>query len=548
MGAHRKLRVIFIAAAVLFLPLAGCGSNASHETPAPTGGPTAGVLRLVETDQPDNLNPLIASQPIALELSYLTYSFFFDVDDRSRLVPDVALEVPTVPNGGISPDGKTITYHLRKGVRWQDGQPLTSRDVVFTYHAIVNPRNNVQGLLGYEDIADVVAPDDYTVVVHMKRVDSPIVTLFMCLDGDYPILPAHLLATYPDLNHAAYNDKPIGSGPFSVVDWVRGDHITFAANPDYWRGPPKLDKIVVSFVGSNAQIVDRLRTGQADAWFNSDPTLYPELTQLGGIGVTIAPDNNFGHLDFNLRDPLLQDVRVRRAIELAIDRRKIVEEATHDVYQTTDSDQPFTSWAYDRRVPHPAYDPNAATALLRSAGWHRGPDGVLANGKGRIELQLAFLEGNSLDKQVADILKGDLAAVGIQIDERPYPEERFLSSLQSGGVVYNGRYQLAMFEWGVGLDPDDSWLYACDQQPPQGENSTFWCDPKVDAAERGARATFDVATRRSDYAVIQSEIADQVPMIFLYAQRRADVYSTRLVGFRPAPTFAYWNAWRWEMR
>jgi len=187
-------------------------------------------------------------------------------------------------------------------------------------------------------------------------------------------------------------------------------------------------------------------------------------------------------------------------------------------------------------------------ALLRSAGWRRGPDGVLANGKGRLELQLAFLDGDALDKQVADILKGDLAAVGIQIDERPYPEERFLASLQSGGVVYNGRYQLAMFEWGVGLDPDDSWLYACDQQPPQGENSMFWCDPKVDAAERGALTTFDVAARRADYAVIQSEIADQVPMIFLYAQRRADAYSTRLAGFRPAPTFAYWNAWQWEMR
>ena len=506
------------------------------------------MLRLASIDQPDSLNPLLASQPIALDLSYLTYSFFFDVDAHSQLVPDVATEVPTIANGGISRDGKTITYRLRRGVRWQDGVPLTSRDVVFTYRAIMNPRNNVQGQLGYEDIADVTAPDDYTVVVHMKHVDSPIVTLFMCLDGDYPILPAHLLAKDPDLNHVAYNDRPVGSGPFEVQDWVRGDHITFEANPDYWRGAPKLQSIIVYFVHDDQQIVDRLRAGSVDAWFDSDPMVYQTLAQLPGVGVVISPDNNFGHLDFNLRDPVLDDVRVRRAIELAIDRANIVQTVTAAVYQATDSDQPYTSWAYDREVPHAGYDPRAAMALLARAGWRRGPDGVMANGTHRLVLQLAFTSGSALDGAVADMVRSQLGDVGIQIIERPFPEEKLLASMQDGGIVYNGRYQLAMFTWGVGVDPDDSWLFACDQQPPRGENSMFWCDPKVDAAERDALGTFDVERRRRDYAIIQTEIADQVPMIFLYAQRRADAYSNLFSGFNPAPTFAFWNAWEWDMR
>lgn len=542
-----KTRAFVAVVAAIVLSASGCLSKGPAGNEPSTEAPQPGTLRLVEVDQPDNLDPLIASQPIALDLSYLNFSFFFDVDDRSQLVPDVALVVPTKQNGGISADGKTITYHLRKGIRWQDGVPLTARDVAFTYRAIMNPRNDIQGQLGYEDIASVETPDDYTVIVRMKRVDAPIVTLFMCLDGDYPILPAHLLAKYPDLNHVAYNDKPVGSGPFTVVEWVRGDHITYEANPDYWRGPPKLKRIVVSFVADNGSIIDRLRAGTADAWFDADPTLYTELSQLPGISVVISPDNNFGHLDFNLRDPTFADVRVRRAIEMAIDRRKIVEDTTHDVYQTTDSDQPYTSWAYDRAVAHVAFDPTAATALLSQAGWRRGSDGVLTDGMHRLSLQLAFLSGNALDRQVAGMIKDELGAIGIEIVERPYAEQRFLSSLQSGGVVYNGKYQLAMFDWGVGVDPDDSWLYACDQQPPTGENSMFWCDPKVDAAERDALGTFDVETRRRDYTVIQSEIADQVPMIFLYAQRRADAYSTRLTGFRPAPTFPYWNAWQWEM-
>lgn len=544
----RTVRTVLFAIALVAAALLGACSQPTHAPGATRAASQPGVLRFAEIDEPDNLNPLIASQPIALDISYFVYSFFFDVDDHARLVPDIAVSVPSVENGGVSKDGRTIRYRLRHGVRWQDGQPLTARDVVFTFHAIMNPKNDVQGLLGYEDIADVSAPDDYTIVVHMKRVNSAIVSLFMCLDGDYPILPAHLLAKYPDLNHVAYNDKPIGSGPFRVVDWVRGDHLAFEANADYWRGAPGLHRIVISFVHDSAQIVDRLRDGSVDAWFRSDPTLYPTMLQIPGINVAISPDNNFGHLDFNLRDPVLSDVRVRRAIEMAIDREKLVEDVTHFVYQPTDSDQPFSSWAYDRSVPHIGFNRNAARTLLARAGWRRGADGVLAAGGRRLSLQLAFLDGSVIDKQIADIVRTDLAAVGIEITERPYAEEHFLSSKQAGGVIYNGAYQLAFFDWGVGIDPDDAWLYACDEQPPQGENSTSWCDPKVDAAERDALASFDVATRRRDYAIIQTEIADQVPMIFLFAKRRADAYSIQFTGFKPAPTFAYWNAWEWQMR
>jgi peptide/nickel transport system substrate-binding protein len=541
------LRLTLTAIAISAL-LAACAKTETTVPEPDKSGPQPGVLRFAEIDEPSSLNPLVASQPIVLDLSYLMYSFFFNVDDKLNLVPEIATEVPTVANGGVSKDGKTIIYHVRKGVKWQDGQPLTAHDVVFTYKAIMNPRNNIQGRLGYEDIADVLAPDDHTIVVHMKKVDSPIVTLFMCLDGDYPILPAHLLAKYADLNHAPYNDMPIGSGPFRVVEWVRGDRLVLETNQDYWRGTPKLSKIVVYFVRDNNEIVDRLRSGNIDAWFRSDPTLYPALTEIADINVTISPDNNFGHLDFNLRDPLLQDVRVRRAVAMAIDRRAIVRDVTHYVYQTTDSDQPYASWAYDRSTPHVGYNPNRAKKLLADAGWTRSADGSLQRRGRRLSLQLAYLGGSALDSQMADILKSKLGAIGIELIERPYPAKAFLASKQDGGIVYNGKYQLASFSWAVGVDPDDSWLYSCNQQPPEGENSMFWCDPKVDAAEADALATFDIKRRRMDYAIVQTEIADEVPMVFMFAQRRADAYSKRFNGFKPAPTFAYWNSWEWQMQ
>jgi len=535
-----------LAAITLSTLLAACGPVGPGVSNEKTG-PQPGVLRFAEIDEPDGLNPLIASDPIALDLSSFIFSFFFDVDDHSNLVPDIATDVPTVANGGISRDGLTIVYHLRKGVKWQDGEPLTARDVLFTYHAIMNPKNDIQGTFGYDHIAAVVAPNDYTVILHMKKVDSAIVSLFMCQDGDYPILPAHLLEKYPDLNQVAYNDMPMGSGPFTVAEWVRGDHLTLKANRAFWRGRPRLDTIVIYFVHDSAQIIERLRSGTIDAWFRSDPDSYPTLTQIPDMRVVISPDNNFGHLDFNLRDPLLQDVRVRRAIEMAIDRQRIVHEATHYVYQTTNSDQPYASWAYDPHAPSVSYDPKRAITLLAQAGWARGADGFQSKGGRQISLELANLKGSSIDQHIADILTDELGAVGISLIERPYPSEKFLASKQDGGIVYNGKYQLALFSWGVGVDPDDSWLYACDQQPPEGENSMFWCDPKVDAAEKDALSTFDRARRKIDYEIVQREIAENVPMIFLFAQRRADTYSVYLSGFAPAPTFAYWNAWEWRM-
>ena len=528
--------------------MAACSPSPTSGPGTSANGPQPGVLRFAEIDEPDSLNTLVASQPVALDLSYFIYSFFFNVDDKMHLVPEVATRVPSVSNGGVSKDGKTIIYHLRRGVMWQDGVPLTARDVVFTYRAIMNDKNNVQGRLGYEDIGSVDAPNDYTVIVHMKKVDSPIVTLFMCLDGDYPILPAHLLARYPDLNHVPYNDKPVGSGPFKVESWARGDHLTLVANDAYWRGPPKLQRITVYFVRNNAEIVDRLRSGTIDAWFRSDPTLYPTLLQIPGMSVAFSPDNNFGHLDFNLRDRVVADVRVRRAIEMAVDRRKIVRDVTHYVYQTTDSDQPYSSWAYDRHVLHVGYNPKAARTLLARAGWRTGPDGVIAFNGRRLSLQMAYSDGSALDQGIADALKQELGAVGIEVLQRPYPTAALLASPQAGGIVYSGKYQIALFSWAVGVDPDDSWLYGCDETPPQGENSMFWCDPKVNTAEADALSTFDVARRKADYAIIQDELANQVPMIFMYAQRRADVYTSRFYGFKPSPTFAYWNAWQWQMQ
>ena len=185
---------------------------------------------------PVSLNPLYLNGGDADMIGSLTGSYLTRYGARNAIVPDVAVTVPSVKNGGISSDGRRITFHLRHDVRWQDGVRLTARDVVFTYRAIMNPSNAVPLRDGYDHIADVQALDPYTLVVRLGQPYAPIIPDFFGGDGTYTILPAHLLAGYASLDRAAYNAAPVGSGPYRVTSWHRGDRIELEANEGYYRG------------------------------------------------------------------------------------------------------------------------------------------------------------------------------------------------------------------------------------------------------------------------------------------------------------------------
>jgi len=548
MTARRELVAIWLA---LALCSAGC-TKVTTGTGAPAHqaaeGPIPGVLRYAEIAEPDSLSTLLSTQIITVDLSYLMFSYFFDYDDHDNLVPEIALQVPTLANGGISSDYKTITYHLRPNVKWQDGVPLTARDVTFTFQQIMNPRNNVQVQTGYDHIQSVEAKDDYTVVVHMRKVFAPIVAYFMCVQGGFSILPAHLLSGYPDLNHVAWNNAPVGSGPYKFKEWVHGDHITLEANPGYWRGPPGLKKIVFRILPDTNTIVTQLQTHEIDAWFRADPDKYQQLRALSGYHIYVSAENLFGHLDFNTKDPVLADVRVRQAIESAIDRPRIAHDATGDVYTTTDTDQSVFSWANDHHAPYFGYDPAKAAALLSTAGWLPGKDGIRVKDGQRLSLQLSYIGGQGIADKVAGLIVQEERAVGVEITQKTYLAPLFFAAAQSGGILNSGKFQIAYYAWGSGVDPDNSSIYGCDQFPPHGQNMLFWCDPTAQRAEDDALGTMDQARRTADYHVISRELGEQAPTVFLFAERRVDVLPTEFQHFKASPAeSAFWNAWQWSM-
>ncbi len=485
--------------------------------------------------EPDSLNPMLSNEADELNFSHLYMSYLVENDDRGNAIPEIASGLPTLANGGISPDQRTVIYHLRPDVRWQDGALLTARDVVFSYREIVNPRNNVATRVGYQEVASIRAIDDRTVVVRLRRRFSPFVQYFFGPQGVGAIMPEHLLRGRADLNHAEYNQRPVGSGPFRVLRWNRGDSITLAANPLYWRGKPHIDRLVYRIVPDPNTRLELLRTGEADSYFDVDPQLLPQLQAIPNVRIALTPVNDLHVLRFNLGDPALQDVTVRRAIAMSIDRKKLIAAATHGSGLAVDADQPRNGWAYDPATPPIPYDPEAARKLLQG----RTLDLTLA-------IAPQIINGSPL---VAAILQENLRRIGVRTTVKQYPSGMFYATPALGGVLGGGHYQLAYDAWWVlGNDPDDSWNFACDERPPVGLNYSMWCDARADTATRDAMATLDRGRRRADYAAVQHAIATQLPVFTLWQVRIPNAYKTYLHGVAPSPAGStFWNAWSWRI-
>lgn len=535
-----------LAALVCLAALTGCVSAAHRRD--------ADANRLVITGlagEPDSLNPLLSSAADVYDFSHLYLSYLVESNAKGQLIPEIAERVPTQQNGDISSDGRTITYHLRRGVRWQDGVPLTARDIVFTARAEMNPANNVATRVGYEEVERIQAPDDYTVVVHLRRLFSPFVATFLGPQSVGAILPAHLLAAYNDLNHVPYNQHPIGSGPFRVVEWQHGDHVTLDANPLYWRGKPAIDRIVYRVIPDPVTRLQQLRTGESDAYFDIDPQLLPQVRTIPGITLKLTPIADIHMLRFNLRDSLLADVRVRRAIAQAIDRKRLLTAATHDSGIIVDGDQPSDGWAYDANVPHVRYDPKGSARLLEAAGWREQQGGLRYRNGRALELTLAIApQGINGSPLVATVIQHDLRSVGIAVTIKTYTPAMLWQPAAAGGILASGRYQLAYDGWWVlGPDPDDTWNLACEQRPPRGENYDYWCDRGANDAMHDALHTFDVKRRARDYAVVQESLVNDLPEFTLWQVRKPDAYDRDLLGVAPSMAGStFWNAWSWKIR
>ncbi len=229
--------------------------------------PTRADFTIAQQREPRALNPALENGTSATEWSLLLFSYLVKYDDRGQIVGDIATQVPTPANGGISADGRTITYHLRRGVRFADGTPLTAADCVWSIDAVNNRANNVQSRNGYDLIDRAEAPNATTLVLHLKKPFAPLITIVLAPQG-FPILPKHVLSSLPDFNNIGFNSQPLGSGPYVVTHWARGDRVQLRANPYYWQGKPKIGRLDIQFVPSPQTAINLLQTHEIQGFYS----------------------------------------------------------------------------------------------------------------------------------------------------------------------------------------------------------------------------------------------------------------------------------------
>ena len=539
-----KVWAFCIAAALL----GGCvrSGDLAEPRPAPPAHRIASAVRFDLAADPGNLNPLFLHQDAASveqQVARLSFEPFIDFDPAGREIPELLLRVPSQTNGDVSRDGRTIVYRLRPGVYWSDGVAVTSDDVLFTLRAIVDPRNPVRSREGYDRIARADAVDAHTVRITLREPWAPAVaTLFGSGTAPQFVLPAHLLEREPRLDRAAFGTHPVGDGPFRFVSWQHGDRLVYAANPQYWRGVPRVQRLVIRVLPDPGTNFTALQSGELD-WNLLSPAQWMTVRTRSDLGFRFVPLALVAGIALNTAHPPLDDVRVRRALAAAIDRDAISAKLTFGRYPPIDTAQPLLSWAHDPTARLPRYDPAAADRALDAAGWRRGTNGIRTKGGKRLAFVYVQFPESQTGVRVAAFVERALRVRGVDVTIKSVSNAQLFLPAAQGGVLASGAFDLAYVPWPMGVDPDDSALLGCHGS----QNIMRWCDPEVDALEQRALVAPAQDERRRLYAQIEHRVAAAVPIVYLFDPAYVYAVRPRLAGFAPSAFSPTWNASAWSL-
>jgi peptide/nickel transport system substrate-binding protein len=495
---------------------------------------------------PQNLNPLFLTPDAAsveLQAARLAFEPFIDRDGAGQPVPALLEVVPTRANGGVSADGRTITYRLRAGVKWSDGWLVTASDVLYTLREILDPRNPVRSHEGYDLIDRAFAPGPGTVVFHLRRPWAPAATAYFSY-GLSPqfVLPAHVLRAQSPLARAAFNAQPsVGDGPYRFASWRRGEGLRYVANPRYWRGKPAVAALAIRTIPDPSTNLLLLQSGELD-WNLLAPAQLAVVRGDPHLRFVTVPTAVVAGLALNTAHAPLEDPAMRRAIAMSLDRNEISKKITLGIYPVTDMIQPRFSWAFDPAVHEPGYDPARADRLFDEAGWRRGSDGMRR--REGVPLRLVYVQfpESTTGVRVATAVQAALRDRGIDVAVKSVSNAQLF--LPRTGVLATGNFDLAYVPWTMGADPDDSSVLRCGAP----SNYMRWCDGRVDRLEDEALAQTDPSQRKRLYREIATVVAQQVPIVYLFNADYVYAYRSRLRGFHPNAFLPTWNAYEWHLK
>jgi len=477
------------------------------------------------------LNPVIANDAASGTINDQIFNGLVKYDKDIKLIGDLA------ERWEVTNSGKTITFYLRKGVKWHDGVEFTAEDCLFTYQRLIDPKVATPYSSSYMDVlkAEVVGTDIFRVTY--KEPFSPALESW-----NMGMLPKHLLDG-KDINTDAFNRKPIGTGPYKFKEWTAGQKIVLEANDDYFEGRPKIDQFIFRVIPDSSTMFQELLSGGVDM-MGLNPLQYLRKSETRRIKDNYRkfryPANAFTYMGYNLTNPLFTDIKVRQALSYAINRQGIIDGIVLGIGRPCTGPYAHVSWAYNPNARSYDYDPDRARRMLADAGWKdSNKDGILEKDGRPFRFTVMTNQGNSERIRAAEIIQQNLKAVGIDVNIRVMEWQAFLEQIDKRS------FDAMILGWSMSRDPDlyDIWHSS---KTRKGEyNFISYKNAEVDRLLVEGRRTFDVEKRKKIYYRIHAILAEEQPYAFLYVPDATPIVHKRFKGIVPAPLGIFYNFREW---
>jgi peptide/nickel transport system substrate-binding protein len=513
------------------------------------------VVTVSYTQEPLTLNPLYTTQWFATNIVDMLLTPPWFIDDQQAAVPVQVTEIPSVDNGGVSKDGTVLTLKLRNDMKWSDGEPLTSKDYLFTYEMIMSDKNTVSTRSPWDTkVKTVTAPDDTTVVITFNEPYAPWLTALFTAS---PAMPEHVLRPVFEkdgtLDNAEWNRtlNP-GSGAFKLEQWETGSFLSLVPSDNFFGGKPKLDQVFFRIVADDGTSQNAaLEAGDADIGPFLTPADAVELEKKGLVIEQVSSGYNEGWY-FNVNpktaNPAMLDVNVRKALVLAFDREKIVHDLLFDKTRVATSFWDGSIYTRPDAKAYP-YDPEGAKKLLDDAGW-KDTNGDGTRDKDGTELVIRFIASQrQIRKDVQAVVQQAFADIGVKVETSNY--DNFFDTYGEGGPMATGQYEIGEYSSSPYFPDPDTADFLCSEIPsdekPEGSNWSGWCDPEVDKLFQEEIKTTDHDARIKLFQQIDQKLNDAVVWTGVWYD--ADLWATtkRVENAKYSGADPFWNAINWDV-
>ncbi|MEN3793047.1 peptide ABC transporter substrate-binding protein [Fulvimarina sp. MAC3] len=500
------------------------------------------------SQEPTVFNPLMVHNEVDDAVHFSVFDALFRIDPDGVIQPNLAAEVPSVENGGISEDGLNWRVRLRDDVKWHDGKPFTAEDVKYTLELIVDPKFLSWRTGGHSLVRDLTVVSPTEITWRMESEFAP----YLAFLAETFMVPKHILGEAEDPNTAPFNQSPIGTGAFKWSNRVPGDRVELVANDDYFGEGPFIEELIFKYIPDMTVLYTQFQSGDVDLVDQSyiTPDHYAEAKDLPDRTVTLEPGSSIEGIFFNLERPQFKDPAVRKALYAALDRQSIIDGIYYGVGTITETFMPPLSYYYDPDLPKQEFSLDEARKILDDAGWVPGSDGIRAKDGVRLAFANSTTSGNHLREQVQQYMQQVYREIGVEMTISNLPP-----AVMWGDFWTKSQFDTAMsgVTFLIASDPDVTNRFASTSSAAkggQGSNTMQYSNARVDELLKEGRGTFGQEERKKIYTEVQEIIREDLPFLPIFAYTVVMGRKSGLEGFKfnPNTRTPSWHAaaWSWK--